>query len=153
MTHTTPPPDPRAVRLIFEYEGDQVRLVHQQPVEVTISGFDLPQEQIPGHHVEVRGADEELLSRVPIRSAMSTSMEVFPEDHGDPITRTELPEARGAFTVIVPAGPQADHVTVVRVSPGEGDAGELAARSTSAVPGAPEVVELGSFSLEGGIRR
>lgn len=148
MTDPTPPPDPTAVRLIFEYEGDQVRLVHQQPVDVAISGFDLPREQLPGHHVEVRGAGEELLGRVPIRSAMSTSMEVFPENPGDPITRTDLPEARGAFTVIVPAGPQADHVTVVRIATGEGS--ELAARATSPVSGAPEVVELGSFPLGGG---
>lgn len=150
MTDPTRPPGPTAVRLIFEYEGDQVRLVHQQPVDVVISGFDLPREQIAGHHVEVRGAGEKLLSRVPIRSAMSSSMEVFPEDPGDPITRTDLPEARGAFTVIVPAGPQADHVTVVRIGTGERQAGELDARATSPVPGAPDVVELGSFPLEGG---
>lgn len=153
MADPTPSPDPTAVRLIFEYEGDQVRLVHQQPVDVAISGFDLPREQVPGHHVEVRGADEELLSRVPIRSAMSTSMEVFPEAPGDPITRTDLPQARGAFTVIVPAGPQADHVTVVQIAAGVGDAGELATRATSTVPGAPEVIELGSFPLLGGAQR
>ena len=30
-----------AMRLIFEYEGDQVRLVSQQPVDVAITGFDI----------------------------------------------------------------------------------------------------------------
>ena len=153
MTDPAPPSDPTAVRLLFEYEGDQVRLVHQQPVDVAISGFDLAPEHVPGHHVEVRGADEELLSRVPIRSAMSSSMEVFPEAPGDPITRTDLPQARGAFTVIVPAGPQADHVTVVQITTGEHEAGELATRATSPVAGAPTVVELGSFPLQGGASR
>ena len=27
---------------IFEYEGDKVRLVSQQPVDMVVTGFDLP---------------------------------------------------------------------------------------------------------------
>ena len=37
-----------AMRLIFEYEGDQVRLVSQQPVDVAITGFDLARTQRAG---------------------------------------------------------------------------------------------------------
>ncbi len=37
----------QAVRLIFEYEGDTVRLVSQQPVDVTIPRF-APAEQFAG---------------------------------------------------------------------------------------------------------
>jgi hypothetical protein len=147
---TDPTAGPTAVRLLFEYEGDEVRLLQQQPVDVAVSGFDLHRGLVPGHHVEVRGPDEELLSRVPIRSGMSASVEVFPEDHSQPITRTDLPEARGAFTVVVPTTPQADHVTVVRIEPGE-HAGP-AARATGPVPGGPQVVELGRFELTGGAR-
>jgi hypothetical protein len=144
MSDPGQPAEPRSVRLIFEYEGDQVRLVHQQPVDVAISGFDLPQEQLAGDHVEVRGVDERLLSRVPIRSAMTTSREVFPENPADPIVRTDLPQAQGAFTVVVPAPAEAHHVTVVRI----------AARPSEPGPGVigppPEVTELGSFPLGGG---
>lgn len=136
-------PDPRAVRLIFEYEGDRVRLVAQQPVDVAVTGFDLTREQIPGHYVEVRGGDDATLSRLRVPAAMSTSAEVFPEEPGQPILRTELPEARGAFTVVVPAPAEADHVSVVRVSPAA--AGLAAAGLAAAREG---VVELASFPLE-----
>lgn len=150
MTEPTRSPQPSAVRLIFEYDGDETRLVYQQPVDVAIPGFDLPQEQTPGHHVEVRGSNEELLSRVPVRVGMTTSMEVFPERHDEPITRTELPQARGAFSVVVPVTAAADHVTLVRIGAGQPEATELGARATSPVAGAPEVVELGRFDLDRG---
>jgi len=140
MTH----PDPRAVRLIFEYEGDEVRLIAQQPVDVVVTGYDLNREQIPGNYVEVRGGDDATLSRLRVPTAMSASAEVFPEEPGQPIVRTDLPQARGAFTVVVPAPAEADHVSVVRVAPGAAPApgtSSLAARRAG-------VVELASFPLE-----
>ena len=48
-----------AVRLIFEYEGDDVRLVAQQPVDVAVPGFDLAQVPHPGHYVETRTAADD----------------------------------------------------------------------------------------------
>jgi hypothetical protein len=126
--------------LIFEYDGEEVRLLQQQPVDVAVSGFDLPQEQVPGHHVEVRGANDRVLSRVPIRVAMSTSVEVFPEDPQDPITRTDLPRAQGAFTVVVPVAANAEHVAVVRIAAPTGEPGVQAVDTT----------ELARFPLEGG---
>ena len=41
MDDTIQPTPTRAMRLIFEYEGDQVRLVSQMPVDLLITGFDL----------------------------------------------------------------------------------------------------------------
>jgi len=140
MTDPAQPPGPRSVRLIFTYDGDEVRLLQQQPVDVAISGFDLPQEQSPGHHVEVRGADDRVLSRVPIRATMTTSAEVFPEDPSDPITRTDLPRAQGAFTVVVPVSSSAEHVAVVRIAAPTGEPGVEAVGTT----------ELARFPLEGG---
>jgi hypothetical protein len=134
-------PDPQAVRLIFEYEGDQVRLVAQQPVDVAVTGSDLTREQVPGHYVEVRGEDDATLSRLRVPTAMSASAEVFPAEPGQPIVRTDLPEARGAFTVVVPAPAEADHVSVVRITPG---ATGLAATGFTAREG---VVELATFPL------
>jgi hypothetical protein len=108
-------PGPRAIRLIFEVDGDEIRLIQQQPVDVAITGFDLPLEQGAGDFVEVRADDGRMISRVPLRAGMSSSVEVFPEDHSEPITRADLPGPR-AFTVVVPAPPAADHVAVVRDS-------------------------------------
>ncbi|MGH3787245.1 MAG: hypothetical protein ACRDRG_11990 [Pseudonocardiaceae bacterium] len=146
MSDTAQSPGARSVRLIFEYEGEQFRLMHQQPLDVAITDFDLLPEQLPGHYVEVRGANEQLFSRVPIRSRMTTSTEVFPENPTDAITRIDVPQAQGAFTVVVPAPSSADHVTVVRIDAGPS---ELNRRASELDQGAAAVVELGSFALDG----
>jgi hypothetical protein len=146
----TDQPSSSSVRLIFEYHGDDVRLVSQQPVDMAITGYDLPQEMMPGYHVEVRDADDAVLSRVPVRADLSATREVFPEQPGEPITRVEVPEPSGAFTVVVPAPQHADHLTLVNVTHAPGTADRAAA-----APFARErmqVTELGRFPLEGASR-
>lgn len=143
---------PTAVRLVFEFEGRDMRLVRQVPVDVAPSRFVVPGEALPGEHVEVRSADEGVISRVPVRSGMTSDREVFPENHDDPIVRTELPEAAGAFTVVVPVSETADHVSVVRIRGGRLGDVESGGRIVAPVPAEPDVVELGSFPLDRGPR-
>lgn len=150
MSDAAQPAPRRAVRLIFEYEGEEVRLVTQQPVEMAIPGFDIARVERAGYYVDARDEADHTLARVPARNAMDTSTEVFPEQPGEPITRIEVSEPQGAFTVVVPAPEGADHVTVVRVAPGRPEAPMPGSRATSAVPGSPEVTDLTSFPLETG---
>jgi hypothetical protein len=150
MTHPEGPAPTRSVRLIFEYEGDDVRLVMQQPVDVAVTGFDAHPDVRPGHYVEVRDAADTAMSRVPVRDAFHTSSEVFPEQAGQPITRVDVDRPSGAFTVIVPAPEAADHVAMVRIAAPAADAPRrLAAGATEPSPGEPEVVELARFPLDG----
>jgi hypothetical protein len=137
-----------AMRLIFEYEGDQVRLVSQQPVDVAITGFDIARAQHPGWYVDTRDATGRALARVPARNAFSGSAEVFPEQHGEPITRVDIAKPRGAFTVVVPVPEGADHVAVVHVAPAQPDALLPSSRATSDVPGSSEVKEIARFPLQ-----
>jgi hypothetical protein len=110
------------MRLIFEYEGDSVRLVFQQPVDTVISGFDTVAGTGSGNYVvETRDDRGQRLDRVPARGAFLESAEVFPENHTQPIIRVDV-EARGAFTMIVPASAEATQVAVVRVAPPGGEA-------------------------------
>ena len=55
--NSSEPQPTRAVRLIFEYEGDRVRLVSEQPVEMAVTGFDLPQGLDPGYYVDARDGE------------------------------------------------------------------------------------------------
>ena len=139
MDELVDPPESQSVRLIFEYEGDEVRLVSQTPVNLAVTGFDLPQASTAEHFVEVRDANDGALVQVAVRDAMSASTEVFPEPGGE-IARVDLPEARGAFTVVVPLAAGADHLALMRAAPrGPEVAG----------PGAlAEPEELGRFPLE-----
>ncbi|MBB2924341.1 hypothetical protein [Cellulomonas cellasea] len=146
----TATPPGSAVRFIFEYDGDDVRLVSQQRVDVAVTGFDLHQERAlpPGHYVEVRGTDGTPLAAVPVRGELGSSLEVFPEDPGEPITRTEVDRPRGAFTVVLPAADLAQQVAVLRVPPAarpaEGDTGPAPAPSEARA----RATELATFPVE-----
>jgi hypothetical protein len=73
---------------------------------------------------------------------------VFPEQHGEPITRVTVAKPRGAFTVVVPVPEGADHVAVVHVAPAQPDAVLPASRATSDVQGSSEVKEIARFPLQ-----
>jgi hypothetical protein len=137
-----------AMRLIFEYEGDQVQLVSQMPVDLLITGFDLTRTQRAGYYVDTRDASGQTLARVPARNVFSTSTEVFPEQPGELITRVELPTPRGAFTVIVPAPSGADSVSLVRVAPSAIDAAQPSARAAGAAGTALATTEIARFALQ-----
>lgn len=143
ISQETEPSTPvHAARLIFEYDGDQVRLVQQMPVEIASATLHLASGEELGIFVDVRDATNRTLARVPARDAFSTSLEVFPERHDQPITRTDVPRAKGAFTVVVPTPKETTHATLVNVAaPG------AQATVAGAPAAAPDVVDLVSFPL------
>jgi hypothetical protein len=136
-----------AMRLIFEYDGDQVRLVSQQPVDLAVTGFDIARSQRPGYYVDARDGHGHTLARVPARGAYSGSLEVFPEQPGEPISRVDVVKPHGAFTVVVPVPDGADHVSVVHVAQPRPDTPGSASRAIGAVPETLEVRELAKFPL------
>ena len=147
MNDTSQPSPTQAIRLIFEYDGDQVHLVSQQPVEMAITGFDIARSEHPGYYVDTRDAADRTLARVPARNAFSASTEVFPEKPGEPITRVDVVKPRGAFTVVIPAPGNADHVSLVQVTPGKTEVSP-SGRATSLVEGSTQVVEIARFQLK-----
>lgn len=106
---------PRAVRLIFEYDGDNIQLIHQSAVDVAVTGFDAHPDIRPGRFAEVRDAEGRGLVRVPVRHE-SGSAEVFPPNAGEPITRVDVEHPKGAFTVIVPAPAETRSVALLDVA-------------------------------------
>jgi hypothetical protein len=137
-----------ALRLIFEYSGDEIRLISQLPVDVAVSGYEVHPDVRPGHYAELRDGSGRPLARVPVHSALTGSTEVFPEDHSQPIARIDTPERQGAFTVVVPAPAAARQVTMIRVAPAPPGRTGLSARPTAAAPGEPAVTELATFALD-----
>lgn len=139
-----PSANPAGIRLIFEYEGDTVRLVSQVPVDVDIPRFTST-EPLADHFVETRNDRGSLLARVPARGAFLQSTEIFPENHNEEITRVDT-EARGAFTVVVPAPDAAVRVAVMRA--GRHRLDRSRDLGLSPTPGESEDIELGDFPLE-----
>lgn len=140
----TQPTPKAAMRLIFEYEGDNVRLISQQSVDVAITGFDLARAQHPGLYIDTRDAAGRALARVPAHGAFPSGAEVFPEQQGEPITRSTGATPKGAFTVVVPVPEGADHVAVVQVAPPRPEAGLTASRAQ----GDAEIKEIARFPLQ-----
>src|SRR5262249_15838279 len=130
-----------------EYEGNDIRLIMQQPVDALITGFDTVRTQREGYYVDTRDASGHTLSRVPARGAFPGSVEVFPEHPGEPITRMEVERPPGALTVMFPAPQNADHGRVVQVTGARPDATLPNSRATSEPPGAPQERELARFPL------
>jgi hypothetical protein len=137
-----------AIRLIFERDGNALRLVLQQPVDVAVTRFDVQPDVRPGHYVEIRDTAGMTLSRVPVHSAFKGSREVFPKDHSEPITRVDTSGQPEVFTVVVPAPAASASIAVVRIAPPAPTAGEPGAGVTSPAPAEPEVTELASFPIE-----
>lgn len=136
-----------AVRLIFSHDGDELRLVSQQRVDVAIDDGDASPVSHPGYFVELRDQADEMLGRVRAHNAFNTSIEVFPENHGDPITRiqTELPT--GAFTVVLPVTEAAKQIAVVHLTPRAAGPQAFAAGPIVAAPPAPEMTEIATFPI------
>ena len=111
---TEPVQPAAAVRLTFEYDGDEVRLVGQQPVDaVPLAGDEPAAGEESGFAVEVRAGDGRVLHRRVLNEPMHASAEVFSPEPGANITRVAKTEDRGTFTVLVPALPDADHVALL----------------------------------------
>lgn len=146
-TQASTPQGSRAVRLIFEYDGDQVRLVSQQRVDMAITGSDIARSERSGFFVDSRNAAGHTLARVPAHNAFAGSQEVFPEQPGEPIVRVDVPQPKGAFTVVVPAPPEADQVTVVKVAPAAPGAPAFSVRGTTDLAGAARTTDVATFKL------
>ena len=136
-------PPVRFVRLIFEYDGDGVRLISQQPVETAFASLDAAAGDDPGVYVDSRDAGDATLARVAAHNAFAGTLEVFPERAGEPITRVAVGTPAGAFTVIVPAPETTDHVTVLQIKPRPQPVG-----GAGAATAVPEVIELGTFPFD-----
>jgi len=130
----------RAIRFIFEYEGEQVRLVTQQTVDMVVADTSPPGADAPGYYLDARDSGERTIARVAAHGAFSRSTELFPERHEEPIARIDAQRQRGAFTVTLPELEQADHVTVVRVVAG-------AERGPGLDRVQPRAVDVASFPL------
>ena len=132
-TGAAPAPS-RATRLIFEYDGDRVRVVQQTSVDIAAATLPSAAPDQIGVFVDVRDAGNRTLARVPAPHALSTSIEAFPEEHDQQFSRRDVATPSGAFTVVVPVPAGADHVTIVRVAtPNSGAVATGESRTTDLV--------------------
>ena len=122
----TPRPAPEsrgAIRLIFEYEGEEVRLLSRQRVDMLPPPTD-PQvvDQVLGFWVEVRDPRNRVLHRQVMQDPVRGDVEAFSDDPDSSVMRIPISEPRGSFAVVVPALEEADHLAFMSSAPVEGAA-------------------------------
>lgn len=107
-------PPQQALRLVFEYEGNEIRLVSHQRVAMLVPpGDELGGE---GEHAqfryEVQDMDGRPLYRRAAPNPIATDLEVFGPEPGS-FTHVEMAEPRGVFTLLIPDLEEAHTLTLV----------------------------------------
>jgi hypothetical protein len=106
------------MRLTFSYQGDQVKLVSQQPVEMTVPPSDPVKgyEQQKGFWAELKSDQDKTLFRRVLHNPTRNDAEVFSDDPEQSISRAPAPNRKGVFVVVVPHTEKGREVTLSRSS-------------------------------------
>lgn len=104
--------EPKALRLCFSYEGENIELIHQAVVETTAHKFHIVEGRL-GHFVDCHDENGELLDRRFIYRGFETHVEIWTPDG---FTRELIQEARGAFSLLVPYSDALDHVRITHIA-------------------------------------
>jgi DNA mismatch repair ATPase MutL len=106
---------PKAVRLTFSYEGDKVKLLSQQAVEMTVPPSDaLGYGGQKGFWAELKSEEDKTLYRHVMHNPTRNDAEVFSPDPAQGITREPAPKRKGVFTVVVPDSGKGHSVRLCR---------------------------------------
>lgn len=109
-----------AVRMIFEYIGDDVRLVSRRRVNMHVPPTDRLEgaEEHQGLWAEVRDTGGATLHRQVLADPVRRGVEVFSDDPEQGIVRAPVERPSGMFVVLVPDLGEADHLALFGTSPG-----------------------------------
>jgi|SRR5215203_1937653 len=142
------PAPPRAERLTFTYEGDEVRLVSRQPVEMIapltdrLTGYEGEQ----GFWIEVRNDQEETLHRLVMQDPLRRDVEVFSPDPAQSLVRAPVEKSTGSFSVAIPDLKEADHVALLSSGAPSAAARGVSPEAAARAPAGP-ATEFARFSL------
>jgi hypothetical protein len=94
----------RAVRLTFSYEGDAVKLIKQQPLEMIAPPSDelRQKKEASGFWVEVHNLDRKVVYRRATENPIKKFVEVRSDDPDRPLAMVEVEEPSGIFTILIP---------------------------------------------------
>jgi hypothetical protein len=108
------PPVPKAVRLTFAYEGDNVSVVSRQEVEMIARPSDpvSSREARLGSWIELQGEEETPLYSQVLPEHFTPDVEVFSPEPGESIARQPVEVASGVFSVVVPDIEEAKQVAI-----------------------------------------
>ncbi len=137
---------PRAVRLTFTYEGDEVRLVSQRPLEMVAPPGDELSGREQGFWIEVRDEKDDTLHRLVIQDPLRRGVEVFSPDPERSVSQAPVEKASGSFVVVVPDLANADHVALMSSGASSAGVRGVSPEEAARTPAGP-ATEFARFSL------
>jgi hypothetical protein len=108
----------KAVRLTFSYDGDKIKLVSQQTVEMMVPPSDPIKgfSKQKGFWAEVKNEQNKTLFRRVMHNPTRNDAEVFSGGPDQNISRAPAPKRKGVFVVVVPDTEKGNEVTLSRSS-------------------------------------
>ncbi len=112
------PESNNAMRLTFSYDGNNVKLLSQQRIEMTAPSSDvLKGYGQKGFWAELKNERDKTLYRTVMHNPTKNDAEVFPETPGGEISRQPAPKRKGVFVVVVPDTAKGQEVILCRSAP------------------------------------
>lgn len=110
---------PKAMRLTFSYDGDEVKLVSKQSVDMVVPPSDPVKgfAREKGFWAELKGTKDRTLYRHVMHNPTRNDAEVFSDDPEQSVSRVPAPKRKGVFVVVVPETAQGKEVALVRSAP------------------------------------
>jgi hypothetical protein len=112
---------PKAMRLTFSYDGDNVKLVSQQRTDMEVPPSDPVKGfgKQKGFWAELKSQQNKTLYRRVMHNPTRNDAEVFSDDPDEGISRQPTPKRKGVFVVVVPDTEKGNEVTLSRSAPEE----------------------------------
>jgi len=108
----------KAMRLMFSYDGNKVKLLSQQRVDMVVPSSDrLKGYGEKGFWAELKSASDKTLYRTVMHNPTKNDAEVFPESPAEAISREPAPKRKGVFVVVVPDTDKGEEVILCRSAP------------------------------------
>lgn len=124
---------PGAVRLIFSYDGNEIKLESRQRVDMVVppgEPIEAAREAQSGFWVEVRDGADEPLRRQLLHDPIPSDTELFSDDPTQSVARIPVDRPSGVFSVLVPEIEEAEYLALIGTPPdqraGLGQAREIA---------------------------
>jgi len=113
------PESNKAMRLTFSYDGNDVKLLSQQRIEMIVPSSDAVKGYgtHKGFWAELRSGRDKTLYRTVMHNPTKNDAEVFPGTPNEGISREPAPKRKGVFVVVVPDTDEGEQVILCRSKP------------------------------------
>jgi hypothetical protein len=112
------PESDKAMRLTFSYDGNNVKLLSQQRIDMIVPSSDvLKGYGQKGFWAELKSESDKTLYRTVMHNPTKNDAEIFPETPGGEISRQPALKRKGVFVVVVPDTAKGEEVILCRSAP------------------------------------